>query len=293
MKKVIARIYKALIRAHLAHPVVLVNMDGGICSQMQQYLMGRLLQQRGCHVQFDLSFYAYGRDLDGRQVRNFDLLKIFPWLPFDAAPRWKRSLYRRCFRHNGHYPQTTSADWLSRRAPVFLGGYYPDVREMYASYATLFHPVPDVLDEANRTLYDAIPDHSVAVHVRRGDLSAYNEAYGQPASLDYFVEAVRLLRERLGRHTRFYLFSDDMDYVQTQLVPLLPRGLDLHLVDNDAAHGYFDLLLMSRCRHHITSKGSLAKFAACMNMSQGIAIVVQDDRQLGPLAYSDKEIIRL
>ena len=64
-------------------------------------------------------------------------------------------------------------------------------------------------------------------------------------------------------------------------------------IENGAERGYYDLFLMSRCHHHITSKGSLGKFASCLNPHRGIAVVLKDDRQLGPLAFADKEIITL
>lgn len=290
--KLIRNLYLLAVRMRLAKPVILVNMDGGICSQMQQYLMGRLLAQQGHTIRYDLSFFSYGRDTDGLQVRNFDLLKAFPHLSIQTAPRWKRSLYRRCFHHTGRFPQETSADWLNQQPPVFLGGYYPDVEQMYADYQKVFRPDPSVLDAANRAIYDAIPDNAVAVHIRRGDLSKYTEAYGYPATIDYFVQAIGLLENRL-KHPEFYFFSDDMDYVRQEIRSALPSDTHCTLVENGAEHGYFDLMLMSRCHHHITSKGSLGKFASCLNPHRGIAVVLKDDRQLGPLAFADKEIITL
>ncbi|MBE6332290.1 MAG: alpha-1,2-fucosyltransferase [Bacteroidales bacterium] len=292
MNKLLKKLYLLAVRMRLAKPVILVNIDGGICSQMQQYLMGRLLAQRGHAIRYDLSFYGYGRDMDGRQVRNFDLLKAFPRLAFMSVPRWKRSLYRRCFRHTGHYPNETTAEWLDQRPPVFLGGYYPDVQQMYADYQELFQPDAMVLDMANRAIYDAIPDNAVAVHIRRGDLAKYTEAYGYPATVEYFTQAIRMLEARL-HHPKFYFFSDDMDYVRREVLVSLADEIDHQVVENGAEHGYYDLLLMSRCSHHITSKGSLGKFAACLNPHRGIAIVLKEDRQLGPLAFADKEIIAL
>ncbi len=290
--KLLRKLYMLAVRMHLAKPVILVNIDGGICSQMQQYLMGHLLAQHGYAIRYDLSFYEYGRDTEGRQVRNFDLLKAFPRLTFKSAPRWKRSLYRRCFRYIGHYPNDTMSDWLNQRPPIFLGGYFADVQPMYTDYKELFLIDANILDAANLAIYRAIPDNSVAVHIRRGDLSKYNEAYGHPASVHYFVQAICLLEERL-KHPAFYFFSDDMDYVRREILTAIPMSINSTVIENGAERGYYDLFLMSRCHHHITSKGSLGKFASCLNPHRGIAVVLKDDRQLGPLAFADKEIITL
>lgn len=271
---------------------ILVNIDGGICSQMQQYLMGRLLSKQGKNVLYDLSFYQFAKDMDGRDARNFDLLKAFPDLSFKAANSLQCKLYRHLFKHIGQYPHVTGEDWTVFKAPLFMGGYYEEKAEMYADYRTIFRVDPAILDSTNRAIFDVIPNNSVAVHVRRGDLSHYTEAYGEPASITFFQKAISLLQERFGQ-LKFYFFSDGMDYVKRQLLPVLPSGTDYQLIENDAAHGYYDLILMSRCCHHITSKGSLAKFAACLSDSNGVAVTIQGDRQLGPLAFADKEIITL
>ena len=271
---------------------ILVNVDGGICSQMQQYSMGRLLAKQGKRVCYDLSFYHYGRDIYGQDVRNFDLLKAFPSLSFPTTSSWRLKLYHRFFRHDGQYPKVTDEDWTQFKAPMFMSGYYREVAEMYEDYQTLFKIDPQVLDPRNSDIYHSIPDNAVAIHVRRGDLSTYQEAYGHPATIGYFKEAIELLEQRFGR-LEYYIFSDGMEYVKQELLPVLSEETHYHLVENDAAHGYFDLIHMSRCRHHICSKGSLAKFAACLSTQEGVAITIKDDTQLGPLAFTGKEVISI
>ncbi|MCR5393835.1 MAG: alpha-1,2-fucosyltransferase [Bacteroidales bacterium] len=276
-----------------ARPVIIVRMDGGICSQMQQYLMGHSFYEHGYEVRYDLSFYDKdGRDMNGLDDRSFTLLKVFPKLPFTRAPFWQKVLYRRAFRHVGRYPEDGTTDWIQLRPPVLLDGYYADCAEMYADYTTIFQPNPACLDTDNLTLYHRIEPNAVAVHIRRGDLSHYTEAYGHPATPDYFVRAVQWCAEHCGA-TEFYLFSDDAQYVSTEILPLLPPTLHYTQIHNSPLHGYYDLMLMSRCTHHITSKGSLAKFAACMQPNSGYAIVLSDDRQLGPLEYIGKKMITL
>lgn len=292
-KRLLRCLYHGTSWLHITHPVVIVKMDGGICSQMQQYLMGQYLRSKGLPVEYDLSFFAYAKDCEGRHARNFDLLKAFPKLDFKAASRWKRRIYRSLFIHNGQYPKLSDTSWIDQVAPIFLGGYFQEVPEMYHDYSTLFKVDSDVLDSANLTIYSNIPSDSVAVHIRRGDLSHYTEAYGEPATVTYFIQAVQWFQQRLAA-PMFYLFSDDMEYVQQEILPHLPVGTQYQMVENTPEHGYYDLILMSRCSHHITSKGSLAKFASCLHPAQGFVIALEDDRQLGPLAFaSDKEVIRL
>lgn len=53
----IRSIYKRLLNAYIIKPRVVVFVDGGICSQMYQYLVGALFIQKGYRVHYDLSFY--------------------------------------------------------------------------------------------------------------------------------------------------------------------------------------------------------------------------------------------
>lgn len=52
--------YKRMLKAHLITPKVVILMDGGVCSQMLQYLLGEFFRKRGCKVVYDLSFIRNG-----------------------------------------------------------------------------------------------------------------------------------------------------------------------------------------------------------------------------------------
>ena len=94
--------YKRMLKARLVTPKVVVLMDGGICSQMLQYLLGEFFRKRGCKVVYDLSFYKeWGSDMDYKFARNFDLLKVFPYLGLTIATEFEISYYKRHFYYVG------------------------------------------------------------------------------------------------------------------------------------------------------------------------------------------------
>ena len=95
-------LYRKAILKHLIAPEIVVLMDGGICSQMHQYLLGRFFAQKGYKVSYDLSFYrTWGTDLTHRFVRNFDLLKAFPYIEITKASDFKISVYKERFYVSG------------------------------------------------------------------------------------------------------------------------------------------------------------------------------------------------
>ena len=89
-------IYRCLLNRGLLRSKVVVLMDGGVCSQMHQYLLGYLYRKAGFSVCYDLTFYKeWGLDINNEFVRNFDLLKAFPYLKFEEASEVEVDIYKK------------------------------------------------------------------------------------------------------------------------------------------------------------------------------------------------------
>ncbi len=88
----------------------------------------------------------------------------------------------------------------------------------------------------------------VSLHVRRGDyltLPTYHPFCGR----EYYEGALALMEERFGR-LRVIVFSDDLDWCRETF-----RGRRYRFSNNDRGT---DLLLMSRCDHHILANSSFS-----------------------------------
>lgn len=276
IKRVFSQAARLLVRAHILPDRIVIRMDGGICSQMHFYLVGSMLEARGNKVSYDLEWFSTdGKDLDGRFCRNFDLLKLFPRLNFTTTRGILRRIYLSAFyRHNKYFdndePQTA---WLGCKSPAYFDGYFHDNDEMYGEvFRRIFATDPAVLSEDNTELLKVIEDstkgEACAVHVRRGDLSRYNPAYGNPAEKEYFVDSFRKVAMEDTGGIRFFVFSDEPEWFREHMLPYL-GDYDITICDsNGSDKGWCDLLLMSRCRHQITSQGSMGKFAALMRPAQ-------------------------
>lgn len=284
MRRLIAaavRPLAALLHASgLMRREIIVKVDGGVCSQMHFYLVGqRLHRNSGDDVSYDLIWYDEdGMDGDNRFARNFDILKLCPTLPFNInRNRLKLSLYRLLYKHISRY-EAGASGWQTLSAPVYLDGYYADDAELYAPMREVFRMNPADIDETTRDVMRRIaaePD-ATGMHVRRGDLAVYVAAYGMPASEDYFIAAVRELRVRHGEEFTVFIFSDEPQWVTDNLMPRLPEGKYEIVAHNGSDRGYLDLLMLSGCRHFITSKGSFGKFAAMLSPRLGDVAVCND-----------------
>lgn len=276
-------IYKYLLNRGLLRTKIVVLMDGGICSQMHQYLLGNLYRKRGFSVCYDLTFYKeWGLDINNEFVRNFDILKAFPYLEFEEASKLEVDVYRREYFYGGNDGdiRTNDMSFLSLVPPIYLGGYYHfPSKQWLETFQSLYRMVDGVLDKVNQIKcleIDKCVD-SVGVHVRRGDLKEEVSSYGAPTSFDYFINATAFFKKKLYR-PYFYFFSDEPEWVKMDLLPRLSVKDCAEVVDiNGSDKGYMDLYLLAHCKHQITTKGTLGKFGALLADNPDKYVVLYND----------------
>lgn len=287
-KKIVIRIVRVvallLIKLRLLKKMIVVRVDGGICSQMHFYLVGQQLVQRGYTVKYDLKWFkTNGTDLTGKFCRNFDLKKAFPTLRVDETSYLERLFYLSLpFENNKNCLDTflVNENKLEVLPPAYMGGYYGNDYEMMSVlFPQIFSVDVNVLNQENRTIYERIRNEklSVAIHVRRGDLADFNIAYGQPVGLDYFIKVLEEIYKDYGQSSCF-LFSDEPKWIKDNMINKLPHYNNYEIINiNGSDRGYFDMFLISACNIQITSKGSLGKYGGLLNSNKTGRIYVYDD----------------
>lgn len=255
-------------------------MDGGICSQMHFYMIGHYFEEKGFTVKYDLSWFLdCGMDNNGKYVRNYDLLKAFPNLLLQEAKKHETFFYK-IFCDDSDYFAGKNYEWMQANPPVFLNSYYHTPPYMYDIVPDLFNLQDTVLNEKSRDILSIIrsTENSVAVHVRRGNLAAFNAAYGEPVDASYFKNCIDYIEKETKAKCFYYFFSDESQWVKEILINKLDLVDNCFVVDvNGSEHGYMDLLLIAACQHQITSKGSLGKYGALLNKNEQKIITICDD----------------
>lgn len=276
-------IFRLLFLARILKPRVVVMIDGGICSQIMQYLMGRTYAEKGMDVVYDLDFYEkWGKDVNGKFERNFDLQKLLPNLELRVVSRLERKLYSFLFRCNQLSFEVSEKErfsYLNYCPPVFLGGYYTPKKELWLDFFPKYIELnARNLDRSSKLVLSRIEKepNSVAVHVRRGDLSEEVVGYGKPVSVSYYKNAVDYLVKQVS-HAHFFFFSDEPTWVAENIIKGDLENCSTLVSSNDSSKGYMDLILISKCYHQITSKGSLGKFGALANSNENKIVVLYDD----------------
>ena len=284
--------YKVFLYLKIVKPKIIIKMDGGISSQMHQYLLGRIYSEKGYTVAYSLLFFKYwAKDNNGQFERNFDLLKAFPYLNFRRSNEIESMIYSYYFADKTVFLDHEGEDAFlyDLKPPKYLGGYYCSPKEVWKDmFPKCFHIDPHIFDSLNYSLYEDINKniHSVGVHVRRGDLKDFNNAYGRPADFEYFRKAVSYIYSKIETPF-FYFFSDEPQWIEDELVGKLPIVDAQYKIvnENGSDKGYMDLFLLAACTHQITSKGSFGKFGALLRDSKEKIVVLKDD----PVEYVWKE----
>ena len=282
---IVGGFYRLLCRMKASKPHVIMQMDGGICSQMHQYLQGQLFAEKGADVGYDLTWFRrHGMDVDRRFPRVFELETMFPEITVKTFSEATIRFYKLFLRYSS--PEHEFPPISSKTAPVYLAGYYGTDNK---DFARLFHNLFVVKGTSCQNLHLSrqYPDqHLCAVHVRRGDLAKGDNPYYGGVSDDYFLKAVSFVEGRYP-DTLFYFFSDEMDYVKSNLVPRLTVAHELVQGPNKA---YEDLILIAQCDTIIASQGNFGKYAAMLNEQS--TLILNDDKYAKPwIERKNKTII--
>ena len=150
-------------------------------------------------------------------------------------------------------------------APARLEGYFQSERYFEDAAEAIRAGFTPPAEESGRL--DALaarllpPGPKLSLHIRRGD-------YTNPATMafhglmgpDYYARARRLIAERTGP-SAVCVFTDDPEWVRANLE--LPA--DSVFVSEHTRSAVEDLILMSRCSHHITANSSFSWWGAWLN----------------------------
>jgi len=124
-----------------------------------------------------------------------------------------------------------------------------------------FRNAPDQLNSV--VLHEIQKAPSASIHVRRGDyLNAKTATVHSLCSEEYYFKAIKLLQACIPG-IRFFVFSDDVGWVKQVLVP---HYKEMVVVDHNRKKNSFnDMLLMSKCEHHIIANSSFSWWGAWLN----------------------------
>ena len=135
--------------------------------------------------------------------------------------------------------------------------YFKNIRDILLKEFTLRN---DFGVEAKRIARDIdYNKYSVSVHIRRGDYVSDSTTLAHHGFLggEYYKEAIDLMNKKTIRPS-FYVFSDDIEWVKTNLSFSYP----VLFVSDENIPTHEELILMSLCTHHIIANSSFSWWGA-------------------------------
>lgn len=270
----------------------IVKFHGGLGNQMFQYALYRNFQSMGYDTYADLYYFRQKKyevrplqlsvfNINLREASQRDVIRLagnedhwlnIVWLKYIG----KRTYYREkniCFneeilnKDNGYF----CGFWQSER-------YFAGIKDILAKEFVFSDTVQR--DPINKQIQSILQEDekAVSVHVRRGDYLKH-PMYGDICTEDYYTNAINYMQQRV-EGARFYLFSNDMAYVQKKF-----RGDEfIYIGNNSEDRGYMDMYLMSLCKHHIIANSSFSWWGAWLDQHSSKIVVAPSKWLNGMLA---------
>lgn len=263
--------------------MIFVKISGGLGNQMFQYACGRsLAAKHGVELVLDCSFYENVRRYPFATQRKFEL-DIFTinakvlgssgittrimmlangvvkkLADIAGLKKLSRSVYQ---LEDANSDPLTQSSWN-----CILNGYWQS-EDYFREKADIIRNDFRFLNEPegnNKDLASRIyKTNSVSIHIRRGDYisdAATNKTHGI-CSLEYYANAVKFIAGKVPDPV-FYIFSDDMEWVKSNLLLSLPHE---YIEGNNQHAAYVDMQLMTMCNHNIIANSSFSWWAAWLN----------------------------
>lgn len=148
--------------------------------------------------------------------------------------------------------------------------YFDSCRDVILKEFTF--PKISMEDKLNFELNERLnnEENSVGIHIRRGDYLK-NWKYRGLCGIDYYQKAIAYILEHI-KSPKFFLFSDDIDWVKENISPLL-KGYDVTFVNwNHSINSYKDMQLMAMCKNLIIANSSFSWWAAYLNQNNPIVV---------------------
>ncbi|WP_293526245.1 alpha-1,2-fucosyltransferase [Prevotella sp.] len=172
--------------------------------------------------------------------------------------------------------QKVSLELLDDSSDKFYDGYwqsyqyFDSCRDVILKEFTF--PKISMEDKLNFELNERLKneENSVGIHIRRGDYLK-NWKYRGLCGIDYYQKAIAYILEHI-KSPKFFLFSDDIDWVKENISPLL-KGYAVTFVNwNHSINSYKDMQLMAMCKNLIIANSSFSWWAAYLNQNNPIVV---------------------
>ncbi|MBO4457961.1 MAG: alpha-1,2-fucosyltransferase [Butyrivibrio sp.] len=258
--------------------MIIIQLKGGLGNQMFQYALYTALKNRGKTVKIDDETGFVNDELRVPVLSGYgieyeratkDEIVALTDSKMDIFSRIRRKLTgRKTFRideESGRFnPKILELE------DAYLVGYWQsdkyfaneeDIRAIRLAFEK--RPQEIMNDDVSWTMLQQIECcESVSLHVRRTDyIDAVHRPIHNICSEKYYKDAVNKVLAEYSDAV-FFIFTDDKEWCKGHF-----KGPNFHVVELEEGKGtdIAEMMLMSRCKHHIIANSSFSWWAAWLN----------------------------
>lgn len=284
---------------------MIIWFGGGLGNQLFQYALYRAVEENGCDVYADLSFYKRSKCHNGYELKrifNIELKECDENQAkcygdrYDLLARIIRKTINRNYGLNPHIireKQSMYIEGLTEKCNnnAYLIGYWQSEQYFIHIKNKLRSELifPDIDAEKNlRVIKEIKESNSVAIHVRRGDyLNKDNSRlFCNLGESHYYQNAVSYLKSKYN-DLKYYVFSNDIQWCMDHL----PLDNSTYIDWNRGAESYRDMQLFSACKFQIIANSSFSWWGAWLNNNPQREVLAPNEWFVKSSGYSDDMII--
>lgn len=259
--------------------MIIIKIKGGLGNQLFQYAFARFLSvQKNIDVKIDNGINSNKQDTYreyGLGYFNITLElsskeeSLKTKYPLGIISKILRGIQIKILKiHNIGWNKN-----ILKSKQKYLEGYWQSykyldpIRDILLKELTLKEPIENKYGEVIEQISST---DSVSIHVRRGDYAndPKIQAIHQTFGLEYYEEAIKIIRGKISKPT-FFVFSDDIEWVKQNLKIDFPTIF----VSGPKIKDYEELVIMSRCKNNIIANSSFSFWGAWLNQNPNKIVI--------------------
>lgn len=282
----------------ISEDTCVISFSGGLGNQMFQYALLKNLELKGKNVLADLeSYQRIG-------VMKFQLPEVFPNIKLEVCTQEQKKKLLEKNVSGGKkgkkfviYKENTSLlPEEKKEADMSLldvtGGFIAGMHQSYRFSELIREELLESFrfstqrEDKLKSLAENIEkENAVSVHVRRGDYISkrYVPYYGNICTEKYYKNAIEYMKRNV-KDCKFYFFSDDIEEVKKQYGMENAEYIEKAMFDD--YEDWYDMYLMSVCKHNIIANSTFSWWGAWLNQHGG-KIVVAPPKWINTCDYQD------
>ncbi len=254
---------------------IIIRFSHGLGNQMFQYALYRIFLKQGKKIKADLS--AYIRP----DMMPFELLNVFPNIILKNCDPREKEYYLKKGKENiyieeppSNEKKETYQEKLLNMERGYIEGFHCSYKYSELIRAELLHDFEFPYQNSDKlcdlkTIFEK--RNIVGVHIRRGDFlnPKYQREMGI-CSIEYYLKAIDYIKQKES-DIIFCFFSNDIGWVKNNIKEKNALYLDRNMFTE--YYDWYDMYLMSICKHNIIPNSTFGWWGAWLNRNPNKIVI--------------------